>query len=81
MKNRLKKPLPKEQESASVTAMAIATQIGLGVALPLVAGGLIGWYLDGHVLHNTVPIATLLGLGIGLLVGMYGLMRLVALLK
>ncbi len=81
MKNSLKRPLPGEQESASVTAMAIATQVGLGIVLPLVGGGLIGWYLDGHVLHNAVPIATLIGLGIGLLVGIYGLMRLVALLK
>ncbi len=81
MKNTLKQPAPEEQEATSVTAMAIATQVGLGIVLPLAGGGLIGWYLDSHVLHNTVPIATLIGLGAGLLVGVYGLMRLVALLK
>jgi F0F1-type ATP synthase assembly protein I len=81
MKNAPKRPLPEEQERSSVTAMAIATQVGLGIVLPLVGGGLIGWYIDGHLLHNAVPIATLIGLGIGLLVGVYGLIRLVALLK
>lgn len=81
MKNTLKQPLPEDQESTSVTAMAIATQVGLGIVLPLAGGGLIGWYIDSHMLHNAVPIVTLLGLGIGLLIGVYGLMRLVALLK
>ncbi|HEX6777278.1 MAG TPA: AtpZ/AtpI family protein [Ktedonobacterales bacterium] len=81
MKNTLKQPLPENQENTSVTAMAIAAQVGLGIVLPLAGGGLIGWYIDSHMLHNAVPIATLLGLGIGLLIGVYGLMRLVALLK
>ena len=81
MKNKIKQPLPEDQEGTAVTAMAIATQVGLGIVVPLVGGALIGWYLDGHVLHNAVPIATLIGLGVGLLVGVYGLMRLVALLK
>ncbi len=71
----------KQSEGESVTALAIATQAGLGIVLPLVAGGLIGWYLDSQVFHNTVYIATLLGLLLGLLVGLYGLVRLMSMLR
>ena len=70
-----------QSEGESITALAIATQAGLGIVLPLVAGGLIGWYLDAHIFHNTVYIATLLGLLLGLFVGLYGLVRLISLLR
>jgi F0F1-type ATP synthase assembly protein I len=80
MKNQRRGSL-QQTEGESITALAIATQAGLGIALPLVAGGLIGWYLDGYVFHNTVYIATLLGLLLGLLVGVYGLIRLISLLR
>lgn len=68
-------------EGESITAFAIATQAGLGIVLPLVAGGLIGWYLDGHMLHSATHLATLVGLLLGLLVGVYGLIRLISLLR
>ena len=68
-------------EGESITAFAIATQAGLGIVLPLVAGGLIGWYLDGQVLHSAIHLATLVGLLMGLLVGGYGLIRLLSLLR
>ena len=71
----------KQSEGESITAFAIATQAGLGIVLPLVAGGLIGWYLDGHVLHHTIYLATLIGLLLGLLVGVYGLLRLISMLR
>jgi F0F1-type ATP synthase assembly protein I len=70
-----------QDDAESVTAFAIATQAGLGVALPLVAGGLIGWYLDTHVFHSGFFIATLVGLLLGLIIGFYTLIRLVSLLR
>ena len=70
-----------QSEGESITAFAIATQAGLGIVLPLVAGGLIGWYLDGQILHTTIHLATLIGLLLGLLVGVYGLIRLISLLR
>jgi F0F1-type ATP synthase assembly protein I len=80
MKQPRRKSL-QQSEGESITAFAIATQAGLGIVLPLVAGGLIGWYLDGHLLHSAIPLATLVGLLIGLLVGAYGLIRLISLLR
>ncbi len=71
----------KQAEGESITAFAIATQAGLGIVLPLVAGGLIGWYLDGRVLHSAIHLATLIGLLLGLFVGVYGLIRLISLLR
>ena len=80
MKNQRRRSF-QQSEAESVTALAIATQAGLGIVLPLVAGGLIGWYLDENVLHSTVFVATLIGLLLGLLIGVYGLIRLISLLR
>jgi F0F1-type ATP synthase assembly protein I len=80
MKNRNRRSAARSQ-AESATAFAIAAQAGLGIVLPLVAGGFIGWYLDGHAFHNHVYIATLIGLLLGLFVGVYGLIRLLRLLR
>ena len=74
---------PKSDESndSSIKVYAIANQVGLGIVLPLAGGGVIGWYLDAHIFHNSVPIATLIGLLLGLAAGVYGFIRLVSLLS
>jgi F0F1-type ATP synthase assembly protein I len=72
---------PDESTDSSIKGFAIASQVGFGVALPLVAGGVIGWYLDSQVFHNHVPIATLIGLLLGLAACVYGLFRLISLLS
>ncbi len=79
-----KNPGPRSRNSVdapSIRAFAVASQVGLGIVLPLVAGGLLGWYLDGQVFHNHTPVATLVGLLLGLIIGVFGLMRLVSLLR
>ncbi len=50
-------------------ALAIAGELGFGVAGPLVICTGLGWYLDGQ--WGTRPWLVLIGLGIGL-VGMFG---------
>lgn len=80
MKNRNRRSAVRSG-AGSATAFAIALQAGLGIVLPLVAGGLIGWYLDAHAFHNRVYVATLIGLLLGLFVGLYGLIRLLRLLR
>jgi F0F1-type ATP synthase assembly protein I len=80
MKNR-NKPTSDESRNSSFRVYAIASQVGLGIVLPLVGGGVLGWYLDSHVFHNTVPIATLIGLLLGLIAGVYGFIRLISLLN
>jgi F0F1-type ATP synthase assembly protein I len=70
-----------ESKDSSLRVYAIASQVGVGIVLPLVGGGVIGWYLDSHVFHNSVPIATLLGLLLGFAAGVYGFIRLISLLS
>lgn len=53
----------------SVRALAIAGELGFGVAGPLVVCTGLGWYLDGQ--WGTRPWLVLIGLGIGL-VSMFG---------
>ncbi len=75
------RPSRNQMDATTATAFAIASQVGLGIVLPLVAGGIIGWYLDGQVFHNHVPLATLVGLLLGLITSVYGLVRLISLLR
>lgn len=79
----MKNPNNKQDESkdSSIKVYAIASQVGLGIVLPLAGGGVLGWYLDSHVFHTTVPIATLIGLLLGLIAGVYGFIRLISLLS
>jgi F0F1-type ATP synthase assembly protein I len=80
MKNE-KKRKPGGYDRSTINAFAIASQVGLGIVLPPVAGALIGRYLDVQVIHDSVPIATIIGLLLGLAAGVYGLFRLVSLLS
>jgi|GEM_PF-1162628 len=80
MKNKNKEQ-PGGFDRSSINAFAVASQVGLGVVLPLVGGGLIGWYLDFKVFHDSVPLATLIGLLLGLAASVYGLIRLISLLS
>lgn len=70
-----------ESKDSSIKVYAIASQVGLGIVLPLAGGGVIGWYLDSQVFHNTVPIATIIGLLLGLAACVYGFIRLISLLS
>lgn len=47
-------------------AFELFGQVGLSIALPLVAGAMIGAYLDGQ--WNTKPQLTLAGIGVGTIV-------------
>ena len=51
-------------------------QLGLTIALPLLAGALLGNYLDSRT-HNT-SLFLILGLLLGLIVGIYGAYRLLS---
>lgn len=57
-------------------AFALFGQVGLSVALPLVAGAMIGAYLDAQ--WHTKPMATLIGLGIGFIISIVSFMGTVA---
>ncbi|HEY7359118.1 MAG TPA: AtpZ/AtpI family protein [Ktedonobacterales bacterium] len=70
-----------ESKDSSIKVYAIASQVGLGIAFPPVLGGVVGWYLDSHVIHNSVPIATIIGLLLGLSAAVYGFIRLISLLS
>jgi predicted F0F1-ATPase subunit len=69
--NRQKRP-----DSSTWAALALLGQVGLLIVLPMLAGIGIGLFID-HQLHST-PIATLIGLLLGLAVGVYGVYRLVS---
>jgi F0F1-type ATP synthase assembly protein I len=75
------KPKSGESKDSSIKVYAVASQVGLGIALPPVAGGVIGWYLDSHFIHDSVPLATIIGLLLGLAAAVYGFIRLISLLS
>jgi predicted F0F1-ATPase subunit len=58
------------------TALALLGQIGLMIVIPLLLGIGAGLFIDRQF-HST-PIATLLGLLLGLAAGVYGVYRLVS---
>ncbi len=68
-------------DRSSIQAFAVASQVAFGISASLVGGALLGWYLDQHVFHTSVPLATLIGLLLGLAAGVYGLIRLLSLLS
>ncbi len=81
MKNQNNQQASNGLNRSSINAFAVASQVAFGIITPLVGGALIGWYLDSQVFHNSVPIATLIGLLLGLAAGVYGLIRLISLLS
>lgn len=72
MKNRHdKRPDPNDW-----TALVLLGQIGFTIVFSILIGLFIGLYID-HRFH-TAPIATLIGLLLGLAAGVYGVYRLVS---
>ena len=59
------------------TALALAGQVGLSIVLPMVFGAFIGQAID-RALHDSVSLATIIGLLLGLAAGIYGVFRLIA---
>ncbi len=55
-------------------SMALMGQLGFTIALPLLAGALLGNYLDSR--NNNTSLFLILGLLLGLIVGIYGAYRL-----
>jgi ATP synthase protein I len=58
------------------TALALLGQVGLLIVIPTLLGLGLGLFIDRQ-LHST-PIATLIGLLLGLAAGVYGVFRLVS---
>lgn len=58
----------KDENSSFFAAFALLGQVGLAIALPIVFGALLGRFIGG-VLHTSIPIATLIGLLLGLVAG------------
>jgi ATP synthase protein I len=58
------------------TALALIGQVGLIIVVSILLGIGAGLFVD-HLLHST-PIATLIGLLLGLAAGVYGVYRLVS---
>jgi len=58
---------------------ALVGQIGFTVAAPCLLGVAAGYFID-KTLHDPVPIATLIGLLLGLAAGVYGVYRLISLM-
>jgi ATP synthase protein I len=55
-------------------------QVGFTVAVPCALGAAVGHFIDAS-LHDAVPVATLIGLLLGLAAGVYGVYRLVSSLR
>jgi ATP synthase protein I len=72
MKNQNNKP----QDSNSWTAFALLGQVGLTIVISMLIGLGLGLFIDHQ--FNTAPIATLIGLLLGLAAGVYGVYRLVS---
>jgi F0F1-type ATP synthase assembly protein I len=58
------------------TAFALLGQVGLTISLSMLAGVLIGRFIDSKL--DTSPIATLIGLLLGLAAGIFGVYRLIS---
>lgn len=65
---------PKYKE---IAPFALVSQIGLTIVSCILIGLGVGLGID-HVLHDPAPIATLIGLLLGLAAGVYGVFRLVS---
>jgi ATP synthase protein I len=66
----------KRRRSDDLAPLALVGEVGLTIALSMLAGVLVGSFIDSHL--HTSPIATLLGLLLGLAVGIYGVYRLIS---
>jgi ATP synthase protein I len=66
----------KKKPPSAWESLALMGQLGFTIAIPLVAGALLGNYLDSVTHQKTLFL--LLGLLLGLIVGIYGAYRLFA---
>jgi F0F1-type ATP synthase assembly protein I len=58
------------------SGLALVGEVGLTISLSMLAGVLIGHFIDDKL--GTTPIATLIGLLLGLAAGIYGVYRLIS---
>jgi predicted F0F1-ATPase subunit len=66
----------KRPEPNDWTALALLGQVGLMIVVPMLLGVGLGLFVDRQ--FHTTPIATLIGLLLGLAAGVYGVYRLVS---
>lgn len=67
---------PANTKRSDLAAFALVGQVGLSISLGAVAGLAVGLFIDSK-LHSS-PIATIIGLLLGLAVGIYGVYRLIS---
>ncbi len=66
----------RQERSALFRAMGVASVCGLDLALSVLAGVLLGHYLDGQA--HTAPLLLIIGLFLGLIAGFYTAYRIIA---
>jgi ATP synthase protein I len=69
----------KRPNANDYSAFALVGQVGIYIAGGALLGVAAGSFIDGKL--HTAPVATLIGLLLGLAVGIYGVFRLVSSLK
>ena len=74
MKNERKKP----SKAREYSAFALLGQVGFYIAGGALLGVAAGTFIDKTLLRDSAPIATLIGLLLGLAVGIYGVFRLLS---
>ncbi len=75
MKNDKQRPTKR----GDLTAFALIGQVGLMISLGAVLGIVVGLFIDDKL--GSSPVATIIGLLLGLAVGIYGVYRLVSSLE
>ncbi|MDE3229244.1 MAG: AtpZ/AtpI family protein [Chloroflexota bacterium] len=75
----MKNDKPKRSRASDWAAFALVGQVGLTISFSLLIGIGIGLFIDSK-LHSS-PIATLIGLLLGLAAGIYGVYRLISSLE
>jgi len=66
----------RQERSALLRAMGVVSVCGLDLALSVLAGVLLGHYLDGQL--HTSPLLLIVGLFLGLIAGFYMAYRIIA---
>ena len=72
----MKNPQSQGPNPSDWYAFALLGQVGLTIVIPCLLGIGAGLFIDNH--FHTSPIATLIGLLLGLAVGIYGVFRLIS---
>lgn len=68
----------KDSNAEFIGALALVGQVGLYIALPTLFGAFLGHFLDTGVIHDSAPIATIIGLLLGLAAGVTLVIRAVS---